>query len=116
MAILSGWKDIATYMKRGVRTVQRWEHLGLPVRRPHERLRSAVVADTEELDAWLHHAPARDSTELTYLRSRVAELEAEVADLHAKLGDRGPLRTTVVVMKSARELQAGSSETRESVR
>ena len=35
-AVLSSWKDIAKYMGKGVRTVQRWErHLGLPVRRPN---------------------------------------------------------------------------------
>ena len=34
---LNTWKEIATYMGRGVRTVQRWEReLGLPVRRPRE--------------------------------------------------------------------------------
>src|SRR3984885_4315700 len=33
--VLSSWKDIARYLGKGVRTVQRWErHLGLPVRRP----------------------------------------------------------------------------------
>ena len=25
-AVLSSWKDIARYMGKGVRTVQRWEH------------------------------------------------------------------------------------------
>jgi hypothetical protein len=34
--LLSCWKDIASYMYSGVRTVQRWEqHVGLPVRRPN---------------------------------------------------------------------------------
>ena len=51
--ILNGWKEIANYIGRGVRTVQRWEGLGLPVRRPNARLRSAVVTDSEELDRWL---------------------------------------------------------------
>ena len=50
---LNGWKDIANYLGRGVRTVQRWEALGLPVRRPNSRLRSAVLSTAEEIDAWL---------------------------------------------------------------
>ena len=50
---LNGWKEIATYVGRGVRTVQRWESLGLPVRRPKSRLRSAVVSTTHAVDAWL---------------------------------------------------------------
>lgn len=55
--VLNSWKEIAQYLGRGVRTVQRWEQfLGLPVRRPHGRSRSAVIAIPEELDAWLRKA------------------------------------------------------------
>lgn len=50
---LNGWKEIASYLGRGVRTVQRWEALGLPVRRPNSRLRSAVLSTTQEIDTWL---------------------------------------------------------------
>ncbi len=57
---LSSWKEIAQYFGRGVRTVQRWEAmLGLPVRRPHGRSRSAVMAITGELDEWLWRARLR---------------------------------------------------------
>jgi hypothetical protein len=54
-AVLSSWKDIARYMGKGVRTVQRWErHLGLPVRRPNGvSHKSAVLLDRSDLDAWL---------------------------------------------------------------
>jgi hypothetical protein len=54
-AVLSSWKDIARYMGKGVRTVQRWEHhLGLPVRRPNGAShKSAVLLDRSDLDAWL---------------------------------------------------------------
>jgi CheY-like chemotaxis protein len=51
--ILNGWKEISKHLGRGVRSVQRWESLGLPVRRPNQRGRSAVVAFSEELDEWL---------------------------------------------------------------
>jgi hypothetical protein len=53
--VLSSWKDIARYMGKGVRTVQRWERqLGLPVRRPNGASRkSAVLLHRSELDAWL---------------------------------------------------------------
>jgi hypothetical protein len=41
-----------------VRTVQRWEQeLGLPVRRPRGKSRSAVIALAADLDEWLHRAP-----------------------------------------------------------
>ncbi|HET9181690.1 MAG TPA: hypothetical protein VFP59_06130 [Candidatus Angelobacter sp.] len=52
--VLNSWKEIAGYLGRGVRTVQRWEsELGLPVHRPRGRSRSAVLAVPEELDRWL---------------------------------------------------------------
>jgi hypothetical protein len=57
-SVLHSWKDIASYVGRGVRTVQRWEHdYGLPVHRPNQRERSAVLAFPEEIKAWLHHTP-----------------------------------------------------------
>lgn len=51
--ILNGWRQISQHLGRGIRTVQRWEKLGLPVRRPNKRDRSVVVAFTDELDEWL---------------------------------------------------------------
>jgi hypothetical protein len=51
---LQSWKEIAAYVKRGVRTVQRWERShGLPVRRPRPGERSPVFAFPEELDQWM---------------------------------------------------------------
>ena len=60
---LQSWKEIAAYLKRGVRTVQRWERCaGLPVRRPRPGERSPVFAFVEELDQWMHSRPLRRST------------------------------------------------------
>ena len=56
--VLNSWKEIAAYMGRGVRTVQRWEReLELPVRRPRGKDRSAVIAMKADLDQWLQRAP-----------------------------------------------------------
>ena len=55
--ILAGWKEIASHLHRGVRTVQRWEYFGLPVRRPAGRSRSAVFAISEEIDRWVQSRP-----------------------------------------------------------
>jgi hypothetical protein len=58
--VLNSWKEVAAYLGRGVRTVQRWEReLGLPVRRPRGKSRSAVIAFKTELDRWLR-ASAND--------------------------------------------------------
>ena len=55
---LNSWKEIAHYLDRGVRTVQRWEQdLGLPVRRPRGKGRSAVIAVRQDVDAWVKSRP-----------------------------------------------------------
>ena len=55
---LQSWKEIACYMKRGVRTVQRWEReAALPVRRNGTGERSAVFAFPSEIDNWMHSRP-----------------------------------------------------------
>jgi len=55
--MLNSWKEIASYLDRGVRTVQRWEReLGLPVHRIGKGKRSPVYAITTELKLWLSTA------------------------------------------------------------
>jgi len=57
-ALLNSWKEIAVYMGRSERTVQRWEkQFGLPVRRPSGRCRSAVIALPSEIQAWFRTVP-----------------------------------------------------------
>jgi Tol biopolymer transport system component len=52
---LSSWKEIASYLKRDVTTVQRWEKReGMPVHRHvHDRMGS-VYAFRAELDSWVY--------------------------------------------------------------
>lgn len=50
---LDSWKEIALFLKRDVRTVQRWEKReGLPVHRHLHHKRSAAYAYKAELNAW----------------------------------------------------------------
>ena len=50
---LDSWKEIASYLDRGIRTVQRWEREeGLPVHRLAHAKRGTVYADRAELAAW----------------------------------------------------------------
>src|ERR1022692_1227927 len=50
---LDAWKEIAAYLKKEVRTVQRWEKsLDLPVRRLAHGKQGSVFAYKSELDAW----------------------------------------------------------------
>ncbi|MBZ5726302.1 MAG: tetratricopeptide repeat protein [Acidobacteriia bacterium] len=53
-ARLESWKEIAAYLNRTVRTVQRWEQdEGLPIRRHSHEQRDSVHAATAEIDTWL---------------------------------------------------------------
>jgi hypothetical protein len=52
---LDSWKEIALYLSREVRTVQRWEKReGLPIHRHIHQKASSVCAFKHEIDAWLH--------------------------------------------------------------
>ena len=50
---LQSWKELAAYLKRGARTVQRWEREeGLPVRRLQHGKLGSIYGYKSELDAW----------------------------------------------------------------
>ena len=72
--ILNGWKEIANYLRCGLRTVQRWERNGLPVLRPAPGSRAHVVAYSENLDRWLKRSkdglPAMESLQTEIERSQ----------------------------------------------
>ncbi len=83
---LTGWKEIATYFGRAVRTVQRWEReLGLPIHRLATGKGETVFALVEELDAWL---AANE-------RAASAGLDSEAAPSAATAADRAPDSGTI---------------------
>jgi hypothetical protein len=50
---LDSWKEIATFLKRGVRTVQRWEkEEGFPVHRHQHAKLGSIYALRSEVRAW----------------------------------------------------------------
>jgi hypothetical protein len=74
--ILNSWKEIAAYIGRGVRTVQRYEHQSkLPVRRIENRDHSSVIAYSDEIDAWLNRRPVK---ERPYVRPTFVVLDPPV--------------------------------------
>ena len=78
LEILNGWKEIANYLGKGVRTVQRYEReLGLPVRRPAAKDRGAVVATKAELDAWISASPLREGMQLLRREVTPSEITAQ---------------------------------------
>lgn len=61
---LTGWKEIAGYLRKDVRTVLRWERQrGLPIHRPPGRRGQSVYAFRSELDAWIRKPHAADRTD-----------------------------------------------------
>jgi Tol biopolymer transport system component len=61
---LDSWKEIATYLGKGVTTVQRWEKQeGLPVHRQLHQSLASVFAYTHELDDWRESRKADPASE-----------------------------------------------------
>jgi serine/threonine-protein kinase len=59
---LDSWKEIAAYLKRDIRTAQRWEKLeGLPVHRHQHDERGTAYAYSTEIDRWLEARTLRTS-------------------------------------------------------
>ena len=95
--VLNSWKEIAVYLGRGVRTAQRWEReLQLPVRRPRERSRSAVIAFRSELDRWLLAVDTNGGatepdenplSELAKLEQRLLWLQTEIQTVQNQIND-----------------------------
>jgi TolB-like protein/Tfp pilus assembly protein PilF len=62
---LESWKDIASYLCRDVRTVQRWEKKeGLPVYRHQHEKQGSVYAYRDELDAWFTASESKVADEV----------------------------------------------------
>jgi len=75
--ILHSWKEIASYIGRGVRTIQRYEvQFGLPVHRPAGSSRSSVMAFSDEIDDWLSRTPT-DSRRVMNLIVKPSEMGSE---------------------------------------
>jgi len=72
---LDSWGEIASYLGREVRTVQRWERTeGLPVHRHEHKKKSTVYAFTGELDAWIKNRQPKDDPEADDAFAREQEL------------------------------------------
>jgi hypothetical protein len=101
--VLSSWKDIARYLGKGVRTVQRWErHLGLPVRRPNGALqKSAVVLYRGDVDAWL--------------ASRFSARSLEKSEARTTQSSRSARSTLREGIRTARALRIANQELTEQI-
>lgn len=104
--ILRGWKQIADHIGTGVRTAQRWEQQGLPVRRPTRGPRSHVIAASEELDSWVRKGPYWRTKRFDFLEvvERNEELRKELVAGLANLQSRmNALQKEVAALRSRRK-------------
>jgi TolB-like protein/cytochrome c-type biogenesis protein CcmH/NrfG len=89
---LVSWKEIATYLGREVRTVQRWEETeGLPVHRHEHLKKSTVYAYASELDAWFKKRQPVDDPEA----DAAFVPESDVADPDNGAESAGPAAITI---------------------
>lgn len=125
---LDSWKEIASYLRREVRTVQLWEkNEGLPVHRHFHKQLGSVYAFRTEIERWMEQVSCRDrksseerprtekgATWYDHVILRVAPLRTTVvsSEQHAvgqqitaltvaALGQLDPSRVTVVQGDSA---------------
>jgi hypothetical protein len=95
--VLTSWKEIAAYLGKGVRTVQRWEtELGLPVRRPGSE-RHIVLALPTELDDWARQQHSCSKGHSDQDRSPEAELKLSIVPRDAS-PEMQRLRTLIITM------------------
>ena len=107
--ILGGWKEIAAYLKKSVRSVQRYEReYGLPIRRPQGHARTGVIATIAELDAWVLANPIRDEFKLKAVDppdSAMAGLRngmARMARLHEEMQQlRSDVKNALTALRSS---------------
>jgi predicted DNA-binding transcriptional regulator AlpA len=96
---LSGWKEIASYLGRGVRTVQRYEReLGFPVRRPTGKSRAAVIATKAEVDAWVAASPIRSTYGLS--RPQTVSQIAMLDDMKKRVERMSELRNQMRALRA----------------
>lgn len=96
---LSGWKEIANYMGKGVRTVQRYEReLGLPVRRPAGKPWGSVIATRAEIDGWVQASPIRDTYSLSTNELRAGNSQA-TKGITAGLAEMNRLREQLLDLR-----------------
>lgn len=87
---LESWKDIAVYLKRDVRTVQRWEKsIGLPVHRIQDSKSGSVYAHTSEIDGWRRERALKIAREklpvLTETSKECGPVRSEIRHKHRPL-------------------------------
>jgi hypothetical protein len=121
---LTGWKEIANYLGKAVRTAQRYDRqFGLPVSRPAGRPWGSVVGVRAELDGWVKASPIREEfhlrnasaenpspaqaikrgvSELVRLRAQMSTLRSEMKESLTRLKDSVSLLQGELVQRESK--------------
>ena len=76
---LDGWKEIAAYLRRSVRSVQRWERTErLPVLRHRHGKGATVYAYAYEVDRWWEQAKPSFGGDSTGLLQHLENLDQQI--------------------------------------
>jgi Tol biopolymer transport system component len=104
---LDSWKEIAAYLKRGERTVRRWEQAeGLPVHRHVHEKAASVYAYSGELDAWVQSRGAKSQASAAGMaRSRILRSRVKSAAIALGMLIIGGAVTTVFLERSSGDLE-----------
>jgi len=117
--ILDSWKEIAAFLRRGVRTVQRWERTeGLPVRRHGHLKRGSVYALRSDIVLWMRTRQfGQNSRGNKYPSHQCSELRAHVAQQRVILNQlKAELQMRwATVMSSWKQLQQSAAQAKERV-
>lgn len=95
---LVGWKEVATYLGKGVRTVQRWEReLALPIHRVKTSgSGGSVYAERHEIDEWLERQSEEDIENLQPAEtSQQSQGDTRLPTIPPADGDPFPTHTSV---------------------
>lgn len=97
--VLQSWKQIAKYVGRTERTVQRWEQeFGFPVHPPSGKSRSSVMALVTEIEEW-----TRDRPSLVQIRSSARLNREMLMPSHTRAG-KGVSRAKKLNQKHSLEI------------
>ena len=101
---LDSWKDIANYLNRSVRTVQRWEMVeAMPVHRHRHGTGGSVYAYSHEVDAWRSSRSQKKP-----LAPRVSAFQSAPLGPLARAEQSALLRLLEVIVEQFREDAARS--------
>jgi len=112
-AVLGSWKEIASYLGKGVRTVQRWErYSGLPIHRPSGSSKGVVIAFPNELDKWARRQDgvSNPSARLTLQRNTMlsSQLAIRTHELHSRTQELMNRATSFIETAQRRRRESGN--------